>query len=74
MKIKLPTRDRYDENREKLTKRLNEQLSVLSEIKSDLVKMQKYELTAKFREIEKLIKKSLVDLKNIAESTTHNTV
>jgi hypothetical protein len=47
---------------------------LVGEIKSDLVRMQKYELTAKYREIEKLIEKSITELNNIAESTTHNTV
>jgi len=72
MGIKFPARDRLNKNKEDFKIGLEEQLRLVGEIKSDLVRMQKYELTAKYREIEKLIEKSMSELNNITESTTHN--
>jgi len=73
MDIKFPARDRLNQNKEKFKNGLNEQLRLIDHIKSDLVKMQRYELTAHYREIEKVLEKCVSDLNKIEESTTHNT-
>jgi len=74
MDIKLPARDRYNQNKTDFKNTLKKQLRLIAEIKSDLAKMQKYELGANYRNIEKLLEKCLSNLNNIEESTTHNNV
>ena len=71
MVIKFPARDRLNQNKEKLRNGINEQLHLINEIKADLVKMQKYELTADYRNIEKLLEKCVSDLNDIEKSTKH---
>lgn len=57
-----------------LIQSLSIELKKANEIKSDLVKVQKYELSAEFREVEKCIEIAIDKLKNIAGGTTHNNV
>jgi sugar-specific transcriptional regulator TrmB len=72
MDMKFPAIDRLNQNKEKLKNGLNEHLRLLEEIKSDLVKMQMYKLSADYHGIEKLLEKCVTDLNNIQEITTHN--
>ena len=65
MDIKFPARDRLNQKKEKLKNGLNEQIRLIDDIKSDLVKIQKYELTANYREIEKRLEKCVSELNNM---------
>ena len=65
MDIQIPSRDRLNQKKEKLKNGLNEQLRLIDDIKSDLVKIQKYELTANYREIEKVLEKCVSELNNM---------
>lgn len=65
MNLKFPARDRLNHNKENFKNGLNEQLRLIGEIKNDLVKMQRFELTADYREIEKLLEKCKADFDNI---------
>lgn len=67
MSIKFPARDRLNQNRENFKNGLNEQLQLVGEIKDDLVKMQRYELTAQYCQLEKLLEKCKADLDNIEQ-------
>lgn len=53
MKITLPAKDRFNENREKFQALLHQQLDLVDKMKSDLVKMQRYEMTTYYRDIER---------------------
>jgi hypothetical protein len=72
MVIKFPARDRLNQNKEKFKNGLSEQLRLIADIKSDLVKMQKYELTVPYHAMEKVLEKFVSDLNNIEESSIPN--
>lgn len=74
MEIKFPARDKLNQKVEILIQSLSEDLKKVNEIKSDLVKFQKYEQSAEFREVEKYLENTIEKLKKIVGGTTHNNV
>ncbi len=58
MEVNLPAKKSLRKNTELLQVKLNDSLKLLTVIKTDLVKLQQYEKSAEFRDIEKLIEES----------------
>jgi hypothetical protein len=65
MEIKFPARDRLNNNKERFIKGLEKQLSLIADIKSDLLKMKNYETMAIYRDFEKQIEKQIFILKEV---------
>ena len=58
MEVNLPAKKNLRKNTELLQVKLNDSLELLIAIKANLVKLQQYEKSAEFRDIEKLIEES----------------
>jgi hypothetical protein len=72
MEIKFPARDRINQNTEILINGLEQNLKTITDIKTDLLKMQKFEQSSQFRDVEKLIEITLAEMNKVVKSTTHN--
>jgi len=65
MEINNPTGERAIKNKKEVIINLQAALNSIADLKTDWVKQQKFEDTAKLREIEKLIDRNLKDFKEI---------